>query len=185
MVYSLPDFCVHELLYTRIVERVAILFSREFSQPKDQTPVSWTAGRVFTICRSREAWYSFFTRVLAPWGLPEAFPMDLGVLNYLKVFNAQVINFCINSSYNWSSWECVFKACFKFFSISHFLPPLEKRKPWPSSNLNLGTMPFFSKAPKHQRDNFKWLSWGTPLLKGKGLGSEVRVFSHVQHFATP
>ena len=94
------DYTDDGILQARVLEWVAVPFSRGSSQPKDQTQVSCIAGRAFTICPSREACYSFFTRVLALWGLLEAFPVDLGVLNHLKVFNAQVINFCINSSYN-------------------------------------------------------------------------------------
>ena len=38
-----------------IFEGVAILFSRESSQPRDQTLVSHIAGRLFTIWVTREA----------------------------------------------------------------------------------------------------------------------------------
>ena len=38
---------VHELLQVRILEWVAIPFSRESSQPRDWTQVSRTAGRFF------------------------------------------------------------------------------------------------------------------------------------------
>ena len=40
---------VHGISQVRIVEWVAIPFSRGFSQPRDQTWVSSTAGRFFTI----------------------------------------------------------------------------------------------------------------------------------------
>ena len=40
---------VHEVLQARILERAAIPFSRGSSQPRDQTWVSRTAGRLFTI----------------------------------------------------------------------------------------------------------------------------------------
>ena len=46
---SLPGFSVHEILQTRILEWVAMPFARGSSQPKDQTQVSCTAGRFFTI----------------------------------------------------------------------------------------------------------------------------------------
>ena len=39
---------VHRILQTRILEWVAIPFSRVFSSPRDQTCVSSTAGRFFT-----------------------------------------------------------------------------------------------------------------------------------------
>ena len=49
--YSLLGSSVHRILQTRILEWIAIPFSREFSQPRDRTQVclhSCTAGRFFT-----------------------------------------------------------------------------------------------------------------------------------------
>ena len=46
---SLPGSSVHEILQARILGWVAILFSRDFSQPRDQTHVSHIAGKFFTI----------------------------------------------------------------------------------------------------------------------------------------
>ena len=42
------DYTVHGILQARILEWVAIPFSRGFSQPRDQTRVSCTAGGFFT-----------------------------------------------------------------------------------------------------------------------------------------
>ena len=44
-----PMDCIHGILQARILEWVAIVFSRRSSQPRDQTPVSCIAGRFFTI----------------------------------------------------------------------------------------------------------------------------------------
>ena len=46
---------VHGFFQARILEWVAIPFSRESSQPRDQTWVSCIAGRFFTIWATREA----------------------------------------------------------------------------------------------------------------------------------
>ena len=46
---SLPGSSVRGILQARILEWAAIPFSRESSQPKDQTQVSYMAGRFFTI----------------------------------------------------------------------------------------------------------------------------------------
>ena len=46
---SLPGSSVHEILQARILQWVAISFSRGSSQPRDQTWVSRTAGRCFTV----------------------------------------------------------------------------------------------------------------------------------------
>ena len=61
---------VHVILQARILEWVAISFSRGSSQPRDQTWVSCTAGRFFTIWATREAlpptWRAWFLQE-APW----------------------------------------------------------------------------------------------------------------------
>ena len=44
-----PGSSVHWILQARILEWVVISFSRGSSQPKDQTQVSRTAGRLFTV----------------------------------------------------------------------------------------------------------------------------------------
>ena len=46
---SPPDSSVHGILQARILEWVAISFSRGSSRPRDQTHVSRVAGRFFTI----------------------------------------------------------------------------------------------------------------------------------------
>ena len=46
---SLPGSSVHGILQARILEWVAIPFSRGSSQPRDGTQVSYTVGRFFTI----------------------------------------------------------------------------------------------------------------------------------------
>ena len=52
---SPPGSSVHGNLQARILEWVAIPFSRGSSQPRDQTQVSHSAGRFFTIWATREA----------------------------------------------------------------------------------------------------------------------------------
>ena len=53
---SLPGSSVHGIFQARILEWVAISFSRGSSQPRDQTQVSHNAGRLFTIWATREAY---------------------------------------------------------------------------------------------------------------------------------
>ena len=52
---SLPGSCVHRISQARILEWVAISFSRGSSQPRDWTWVFFTAGRFFTFWATREA----------------------------------------------------------------------------------------------------------------------------------
>ena len=55
MDYSLPASSVYGILQARILEWVAIPFSRGSSQPGDRTQISCIAGRFFTILATREA----------------------------------------------------------------------------------------------------------------------------------
>ena len=52
---SLPGSSVHGILQARILKWVAIPFSRESSQARNQTRVSYIAGRFFTNWAMREA----------------------------------------------------------------------------------------------------------------------------------
>ena len=51
----LPDFSIHGIFQARILEWVAISFSRGSSQPRDQTQVSCIVGRRLTVWATREA----------------------------------------------------------------------------------------------------------------------------------
>ena len=53
---SLPGSFIHEIFQARILEWVAISFSRGSSQPRDQTRVSSIAGRLFTVWAIRESY---------------------------------------------------------------------------------------------------------------------------------
>ena len=50
-----PGSSVHGISQARILEWVAISFSRASSQPRNRTRVSHTAGRLFTMWATREA----------------------------------------------------------------------------------------------------------------------------------
>ena len=51
---SLPGSSAHEILQARILEWVAIPFSKTSFQARDQTQVFYTEGRFFTIWATRE-----------------------------------------------------------------------------------------------------------------------------------
>ena len=51
---SLPGSSVHGIFQARVLEWIAISFSRGSSQPRDRTQVSCIAGRRFTIWATRE-----------------------------------------------------------------------------------------------------------------------------------
>jgi len=77
---SLPGSSAHRILQARILERVAISFSRESSQPRDQTQISCVsciAGRFFTHWAIREAlvYYKHITFSLSIEGHLACFPV--------------------------------------------------------------------------------------------------------------
>ena len=51
---SLPGSSIRGIFQARVLEWVAISFSRGSSQPRDQTQVSHIAGRGFTLWTTRE-----------------------------------------------------------------------------------------------------------------------------------
>ena len=59
-----PGSPVYGILQARILEWVAILFSRGSSQPRDQTQVSPIAGRFSTVWATREAPYRKYSSAL-------------------------------------------------------------------------------------------------------------------------
>ena len=52
---SLPGYSIHGIFQARVLDWVAISFSRGFSRPRDWTQVSQNAGRYFTVWTTREA----------------------------------------------------------------------------------------------------------------------------------
>ena len=55
MGYSLTGFAVHGIFQARVLDWLAISFSRGSSRPRDQTQVSCITGRHFTLWATREA----------------------------------------------------------------------------------------------------------------------------------
>ena len=53
---SPPDSSIHGLFQARVLEWVAISFSKGCSQPRDRTQVSRIPGRRFTAWATRQAW---------------------------------------------------------------------------------------------------------------------------------
>ena len=82
MEYSPPGSSVSGILQARILEWVAIPFSIGFSQPRDWTRVSHTAGRFFTIWATRKAQSDAFNNIRyitlllkTFWWLPISIPI--------------------------------------------------------------------------------------------------------------
>ena len=66
---SLPGSSVHGIPQAIILERVAVPFSGESSQPRDLTQVSCIAGRFFTIWATTEACQKSYQLSKASWNL--------------------------------------------------------------------------------------------------------------------
>ena len=66
MDYSLPGSSIHWIFQARILDWVAISFSRVSSRPRDWTQVSCIAGRCFTIWTTRETYAVRKTLVCTP-----------------------------------------------------------------------------------------------------------------------
>ena len=69
MDYSLPGSSVHGILQARVLEWVAISFSRGSSQPRDWTWVSHIVGRRFTVWATRDMFIMpcnipFFSKII-------------------------------------------------------------------------------------------------------------------------
>ena len=111
---SLPGSSVHGILQARVLEWVAIPFSRGSSWPRDRTWVSWITGRFFAIWATREYWaqYKEVSRIWHQW------PLGLARLHYLlNILNVSAV--CC-----FSSWTGVWRkhCCLLFiFSKWHLL----------------------------------------------------------------
>ena len=57
---SLPGSSVHGIFQARVLEWVAISFSRRSSQPRDRTQVSCVVGRFFTVSAIGKTWAFLF-----------------------------------------------------------------------------------------------------------------------------
>ena len=64
---ALRSLSVHGIFQTRILEWVAISFSRGSSQPRDWTQFSCTEGRCFTIWATREAFSKYKQFLKSCW----------------------------------------------------------------------------------------------------------------------
>ena len=77
---SLPGSSVYEIFQARVLEWVAISFSRGSFQPRDRTQVSHNAGRCFNLWATREAVFPTFFNfnlnlaIRSSWSEPQSVP---------------------------------------------------------------------------------------------------------------
>ena len=87
--YSRPGSSVHGVLQAKILEWVAIPFSKGSSAPKDRTQVSCMAGRFLTIWDTREGFLEVMTRLKKKW-----FPCRPWAIRTLQQEWASSVGFC-------------------------------------------------------------------------------------------
>ena len=83
---SLPGFSVHGIFQARVLEWVAISFSRGSSQPRDWTRVSRIAGRCFTLGGWKYFPHKQEMGILRKAFLPGRTPRDLAWFQYIFHF---------------------------------------------------------------------------------------------------
>ena len=90
------------ILQARILEWVAVPFSRGSSQPRDQTQVSHIAGGFFTSWATREAWICSYASVILL--LIPSSVLFISVCLFFSSFRSLVNVFCIFSVLFLKSW---------------------------------------------------------------------------------
>ena len=83
---SLPGSSVHGIFQARILEWVAISFSRRSSRPRDWTQVSCIVGRRFTIWATREVQEDFQKDSVARGSVRNICPQSLWTLDFKKQY---------------------------------------------------------------------------------------------------
>ena len=121
---SLPGSFVHGILQARILEWVAISFSRGSSRPRYQTRVSCIAGRFFTIWAARKAHLCIHVFILPKTPLLSRLPHNIEQSSMcytvgLCWFVPLYLNMYSDGLYWHTSWEkgdlplacCLFRPC--------------------------------------------------------------------------
>ena len=99
---KLPASSVRGIFQARVLEWVAISFSRGSSQPRDQTQVSCIAGRCFTIWATREApnhmregKRGWVPRQQSTW-MQAIWVSHLGIFSFILHWNIVDLHYCVS-----------------------------------------------------------------------------------------
>ena len=76
MDYSLLSSSVRGIFQARILEWIAISFSRGSFWPRNWTWVSCMTGRFFTDWAMRDGWSQFLGKLIRKWTMGQAIPLD-------------------------------------------------------------------------------------------------------------
>ena len=138
--------CVHGIFQARVLEWVAVSFSRESSRPWDGTRVSCIAGRCFTIWATKEVWTCnrrsikiFVCKLmnisLLPWNVLIA---DGDVVSYFLVSPKTQELFMILISYSFNNSYWVSTTCQSLCQVWRTQRCVKLRKPLSSQILVRG-----------------------------------------------
>ena len=114
---SPPGSSVLGILRARILEWLAVPFSRESSQPRGQTQISCIAGWFFTIWATREAQFLRLLCLCCYFNDPGYSERGFKVVNWLAF---SFLNISLGCSWTWGQLECL------VFSFSSFSSQSEK-----------------------------------------------------------
>ena len=90
---SPPGSCIHGILQVRILEWVAIPFSRGSPQSRDRTWVSCIEGRLFTVWATRQAFYQVHAKRWKPLLLPKKKYIYIYIYIYIFDFGMSNLSF--------------------------------------------------------------------------------------------
>ena len=150
---SLPGFSVHRIFQARVLEWVAISFSRRYSQPRDWTRVSCIVGKRFTIWATMEVKSRLSTYFLCTY-LYVIF-CDL----YLCSFSIETY---LVSAPPFKTWSCVPELeCHRFISTVCL------KLPWYHLSLNERNISLVQEDPleKGMATHSRILAWRIPWLE--------------------
>ena len=175
---SPPGSSVHEIFQTRILEWVAISFSRGSSQPRDRTRVSCTAGRFFTYWATVSPFYFLYWLINYPFS-------SVQLLSHVWLFPTLWTAACQASLSITNSWSFLKLMFIKLVMPSSVVPSSSCLQSFPASGsfpmsrfFSSGGQSFGASASVLPTNIQGWfpLGWtGWIPLQSKGLS---RVFSN-------
>ena len=125
---SLPGFSVYGIFQARILEWVAISFSRRSSQPRDWTRVSRIVGRCFTLWALKLTKWILLSKLMQDWNLISLSVKVLLFENKLHEFLCPLVShiycFCDFGEVNKYCFSDLWSCCLLklFLNISNKLP---------------------------------------------------------------
>ena len=165
------DYTVHGILQARILEWVVFSFSRGSSQPRDQTQVSWIAGRFFTswTTSSVQFSHSVLSDSLRPHESQHARPPCPSPTPRVHANSRPSNRWCHPAI---SSSVVPFSSCPRSLPVSESFP-MSQLFTWGGQSTGVSALASF--LPKNIQDWFplEWTGWIS--LQFKGLS---RVFSN-------